>query len=228
MDILLGILILIFSVVFHEVSHGYAALLLGDKTAQYAGRLTLNPIKHLDPLGSVLLPLFLVLTHSPVMLAWAKPVPYNPYNLRDQKRGPAIVGAAGPAANFLVALVFAAAGFLLPIGSVVKGHLYNGFLQSLAGGIGPMHLGVGSLEIFYLVSLYIVWINIMLMAFNLVPIHPLDGSKILFAVLPYRWRGIQAFLEHYGLYLLLFFIFFFSQWLFPLVFSLFRLITAGF
>ena len=99
------ILIILFSVIIHEVSHGYAALMLGDKTAQYAERLTLNPVKHIDPFGSILLPVMLALMHAPI-IGWAKPVPFNPYNLRNQKWGPAIVGAAGPLANMALALIF--------------------------------------------------------------------------------------------------------------------------
>ena len=105
MPILIKIIVLIFSVVIHEVSHGYAALALGDKTAQYSGRLTLNPIKHIDLFGSILLPALTAMLGGPVF-GWAKPVPYNPYNLKNQKWGPAIVGAAGPAANLLLAVIF--------------------------------------------------------------------------------------------------------------------------
>ena len=103
MPIIIKIIILIFSVVIHEVSHGYAALALGDRTAQYSGRLTLNPLRHIDPFGSLLLPALTSMLGGPVF-GWAKPVPYNPYNLRNQKWGPAIVGAAGPVANILLAV----------------------------------------------------------------------------------------------------------------------------
>ena len=104
MDFILSIAILIMSVVVHEVSHGYAAFLLGDPTAKYAGRLTLNPIKHLEPWGSVFIPLFLAISNAGILFGWAKPVPYNPYNLKNQKYGPAIVGAAGPLSNLALAL----------------------------------------------------------------------------------------------------------------------------
>lgn len=227
MDFILEIAILIFSVIIHEVSHGYAALLLGDKTAQYAGRLTLNPIKHLDPLGSVILPLFLAITRSPIMLAWAKPVPFNPYNLRDQKRGPAIVGAAGPMANFALAFSFGMIGILLPIEWAVKQNLYLNFLQSLFGSVSPFSAGTNPLETFYLVSLYIVWLNVILMMFNLVPIPPLDGSRILFTFLPYRWHKMQMFLEQYGFFVLLVFLLFFSGVLFHPVLFLFRILSGA-
>ncbi|MBI3420647.1 MAG: site-2 protease family protein [Candidatus Sungbacteria bacterium] len=208
--------ILIFSVVIHEVSHGYAALWLGDKTAHYAGRLTLNPIKHLDPFGSVLLPVLLLLLtqgQGPV-IGWAKPVPFNPYNLRNPFRGfgvrknwgPAIVGAAGPCANLLLALGF---GLLIRIAP--------GLAQDLSGSF---------LFNFMQIASAIVLLNLLLMIFNLMPVPPLDGSKVLFALLPYQWRNVELFLEQYGFILLLLLIFLFSHWLFYPVLLLFRLITG--
>lgn len=207
------ILILIFSVVIHEVSHGYAALALGDKTAQYAGRLTLNPIKHIDPFGSILLPAMFYFLGG-FIFGWAKPVPYNPYNLRNpfgwlmagKNWGPAIVGAAGPFANFSLALVF---GFLVR------------FSPELLNGVGGAFL-----INFITIASTIALLNLVLALFNLLPIPPLDGSKVLFALLPYQWRGIESFLEQYGFFILLIFIFFFSGIISPLVIFLFRLITG--
>lgn len=200
--------ILIFSVVIHEVSHGYAALMLGDRTAQQAGRLTINPIPHIDLFGSIILPLFLVLFQSPFLIGWAKPVPYNPYALRNQQWGPALVGAAGPFANVSLAIIFG---------------LFIRFLPALAGGI-PGALVLNFMTIASMIAL----LNLVLAVFNLVPIPPLDGSKVLFSVLPYQWRGLQFFLEQYGLFLLLIFIFFFAQWLLPAVLFFFRVITGTF
>lgn len=220
--------ILIFSVVIHEVSHGYIALLLGDRTAYYAGRLTFNPIKHLDPFGSVLLPIVTRLLGG-FTFGWAKPVPYNPYNLRNQKWGPAIVGAAGPAANMTTGIFFGGLSMLLPLSLSIKSELFFKFLFALfRGNTSPLTLGTAPFETFYLVSLYIVWLNMLLAVFNLLPIPPLDGSKVLFAILPYRWHGLQIFLEQYGFFLLLIFIFFFSQWLLPVVLLLFRLVAGSF
>lgn len=201
------IVVLIFSVVIHEVSHGYAALALGDETARHAGRLTLNPLKHLDPFGSVLLPILSYLLGG-FIFGWAKPVPYNPYNLRNLKWGPALVGMAGPVANISIAVIFG---------------LFIRFLPGLANGPS----GVFILN-FITIASAIAFLNLVLAFFNLVPIPPLDGSKLLFAVLPYQWRGVQFFLEQYGFFLLLIFIFFFSSWLFPLVLFFFRLISGTF
>ncbi|MBI3273662.1 MAG: site-2 protease family protein [Candidatus Colwellbacteria bacterium] len=198
--------ILIFSVVIHEVSHGYAALRLGDKTAYYEGRLTLNPLKHVDPFGSVLLPLITYFAGG-IIFGWARPVPYNPYNLRNQKWGPAIVGATGPAANIGLALVFGLSFRFLPA-----------FSNALSGGSFFFN--------FFTVVSLITLLNLALAVFNLVPIPPLDGSKVLFALLPYHWRHVQDFLEQYGFFLLIIFILFFIQWLLPVVLFLFRAITG--
>jgi len=202
--VILKVIILIFSVVIHEVSHGYAALALGDKTAQYAGRLTLNPVKHIDPVGSILLPFVTALLGGPVF-GWAKPVPYNPYNLKNQKWGPAIVGAAGPAANLSIAVVF---GLLIRFSSVLPMYAPE-FTANFISVIGAISI-----------------LNLVLAIFNLVPIPPLDGSKVLFALLPYKWRSVEVALERYGYMLLLVFIFFFAQLLTPIINLFFRLIVG--
>ncbi len=155
-DIIFQIAILIFSVVVHEVSHGAMAYYLGDMTAKRAGRLTLNPLPHLDMMGSVILPALMVISSSPVLFGWAKPVPYNPYNLRKGGRwAEALVAFAGPASNFVLALIFA----LLMRFSIIPEQAMN-------------------------IALMAVYINILLGIFNLIPIPPLDGSKILPSLLP--------------------------------------------
>jgi Zn-dependent protease len=199
MIIIFSIIILILCVVLHEVSHGYAADMLGDPTARYQGRLTLNPIAHLDPLGSVILPLLLVLTHSPFLIGWAKPVPYNPYNLRNQRWGEAIVAAAGPLVNILIAAVF-----------------------SLIIRAGGQSFSLPTLTIMSTV----VIINLILAIFNLIPIPPLDGSKILFSFFPYRLRQARFALERYGFILVLVFVFFFWSYLAPVISYLFTLFTG--
>jgi Zn-dependent protease len=183
--ILVLIAVLIFSVMIHEIAHGLAALWQGDWTAQQADRLTLNPVKHLDPWGSFIVPFFLIISGIGVVFGWAKPVPYNPYNLRDQKYGPAMVAAAGPLSNLLIALL---AGVLFRL------FLVMGFSSSAF--------------VFFVLALFIQ-INILLMIFNLLPIPPLDGSKLLFTFLPISEHTKQL-LDQYGFVFLLFFLFLFS------------------
>ncbi len=199
-NFIFAIAVLIMSVVIHEVSHGYAAYALGDSTAKDAGRLSLNPFRHLDIFGSFIIPVITYLLGG-FIFGWAKPVPYNPYNLKNQKWGPALVGAAGPLSNFLVAVVF---GLLIRYGST-----FAFFPAS-----------------FFQIATLIVFINLILGIFNLVPIPPLDGSKVLFSVFPYNWRRIETFLEQFGFVILLIFIFFFFQLLLPIVSRLFKLITG--
>ncbi len=161
-EILFQIIILIISVIIHEVSHGVAAYYLGDMTAKRAGRLTLNPLPHVDPLGSVILPALMAIASSPILFGWAKPVPYNPYNFtKGGKWAESIVAFAGPASNFALALVF---GILMRIG----------LIPAEAQGLAFM----------------VVIINILLGIFNLIPIPPLDGSKVLPVLLP-RILSIQ-------------------------------------
>lgn len=199
------IIILIFSVVIHEVSHGYAANALGDPTAHLAGRLTLNPLKHLDMMGSVIIPAILIFTNAEFIFGWAKPVPYNPYNLRrGGKWAEAIVAGAGPASNFLIAIIF---GLLLRFGTMF-GLVAGSFIQIV--GI-------------------IVFVNIMLGVFNLIPIPPLDGSKVLAGVLPYNaeqmYRRFQDNMARYGLIAMFGFIFLFI-WIIGPIFA--RLISLIF
>lgn len=193
-EIAFQIAVLIFSVVIHEVSHGYAALLLGDRTALYAGRLTLNPIKHIDFIGSIIVPIFTM-----GRFGWAKPVPYNPFNLRNQKWGPAIVGVAGPGANIAVALFF---------GIIVR--LLSGFSDSTSG--------LFILNLITIASSF-VFLNFILAFFNLIPVPPLDGSKLVFSVLPYRYSYIQSFLERYGFFIVIILVFPLGRWFLPIVFT---------
>lgn len=200
--LLFQLLVLLFSVVIHEISHGYAAEQLGDPTARLSGRLTLNPLKHLDPFGSFLLPLLLSFLGGPV-IGWAKPVPYNPYNLKNPRSGAAKIAAAGPASNLFLALVF---GIILRVMS--------------GSGYSPQFLD----ELFAI----IVYLNILLAIFNLVPIPPLDGSKVLFAFLPKNEASLRfaLFLERYGMFILLAFIFFGFSLIVPLINALFFVITG--
>ncbi len=197
MDFIFYFLVIVPSAIIHEYAHGLAADMLGDPTARYAGRLTVNPIPHIDLWGTILMPITLsILTGGKFLFAYAKPVPYNPYNLKNQKWGPAMVAIAGPAANFLLAIAFAVVVRVLPP---------SNFTSILS---------------------IIVYANVMLMIFNLVPIPPLDGSKVLYALLPDSARGVRIFLDKYGFAILLFFIFFLFETISPLIDGLFRLLVG--
>ncbi len=154
-----GVLILIFSIVIHEVAHGYAANALGDPTAKLLGRLTLNPIKHIDMVGSVLVPAFLVLSNAGFLFGWAKPVPYNPFNLRSQRWGEAIVGSAGVLTNLFLAVLF---GLIARFGF---GELPDSFVS---------------------IAAVVSYTNLFLGLFNLIPLPPLDGYTVLRGILPYK------------------------------------------
>jgi Zn-dependent protease len=167
---------LILSIVLHEMAHGYAANALGDPTARLAGRLSGNPLVHLDLLGSVIVPALLFFGNAGILFGWAKPVPYNPYNLSNKKWGEAMVAAAGPAVNILLAFIFA-----MIIRSAEVLSLSASFIE---------------------LASYIVYINILLACFNMIPFPPLDGSKILVAFLPFRaqqqYRQMTASIERFG------------------------------
>ncbi len=200
---ILLIVIFLFSAIIHEIAHGAMANYLGDSTAKERGRLTLNPLKHLDPIGSVLVPMFLIVFQSGIIFGWAKPVPINPLNLRDKKYGDAKVAAAGPLANISLAVLF---------GLLIRFVPWSNF-----------SFGAGMITAFG----FIVWINLLLAVFNLMPIPPLDGSHILFSVLPRKADDIKIFLSQYGMIILLFFIFFLLPVILPIIQFLFRLITGA-
>lgn len=167
------------SVVVHEISHGYAALRLGDTTAKDEGRLTINPIKHIDPFGTILLPLILFITGSPILIGWAKPVPYDPRRLQQPMSDAAKIAAAGPASNLLLAVIFT-------------------LFAHLAGYASGAAMG-------QLLALVVV-VNIFLALFNLIPLPPLDGSKILYSWLAKQGEGgmgAVVWLERYGTWILL-------------------------
>lgn len=196
---ILIIVILIFSVIIHEISHGFMADHLGDPTARLQGRLTLNPIKHIDPIGSILVPIITSL--SGFAFGWAKPVVYNPYNLKNRRVGEVLIAVAGPLSNIILALVF---------GLIIR------FIYGGAGMVTP----------FIEIASYIVVINIVLAVFNLVPLPPLDGSKLLLALLPEQYGRTRMTLERYGPIFVLILIIFAWQYISPIVPFIFALITG--
>jgi len=199
---ILLIVILIFSAILHEYAHGWMAHRLGDDTALREGRLTLNPLKHLDPIGSVVVPLLLVITKAPFFIAWAKPVPYNPYNLRDQKFGELKVAAAGPVTNFGLAIIFGLIARFLTLPVITKTQLAINLLSGANDSALALTTGsvIASLT---LLALLACLINLVLGLFNLIPIPPLDGSKILAAFLPEAGRRVLYQIERYGFIILI-------------------------
>jgi Zn-dependent protease len=194
---IISIAVLIMSVVLHELSHGYTAELLGDPTPRLQGRLTINPLKHLEFFGSFIVPI--LTSMAGFTFGWAKPIEWNPYNVKNLRQGEFLISLAGPASNILIALVF---GLILRFGA---GSLSQGFFE---------------------ISTYIVVINIVLAVFNLIPIPPLDGSKILFSLLPPHMVHIRHGFERYSIFLILLVIIFLWRFIEPLVPFLFGLITG--
>jgi Zn-dependent protease len=184
MTIVLAIIsfaVFIYSIILHEIAHGWMADLLGDPTARISGRLTLNPLSHIDPLMSVLLPFFLLLTRSPFVIGAAKPIPIDPYNLRSPQKDMGLIGLAGPATNLLLALFFAGLARLL------TGNAALVLLPLLANA---------------------ALLNIVLAVFNLIPVPPLDGGRVLVSLLPRRFAEALMSLENFGIFIVLFLLLF--------------------
>ena len=208
-DIVFGLIVLVFSVILHEVAHGYMAQWLGDPTARLAGRLTLNPVSHIDPIGSIVLPALLLITHSPILIGYAKPVPYNPYNLRG-KYAEGLVAFAGPGTNILLAGIFGL------------------FIRFAGAQLGPDLISAFAI---------IVYVNMLLALFNLIPVPPLDGSKVLSTLLamvsPSLERGYDTFRLNFerlgilsGTLLILMVFYFLAPFFSVFLFKLFTLLTG--
>ena len=188
------LVIVVFSVILHELSHGIVAYWLGDHTAKDAGRLTFNPIKHIDPYLSILVPVILYILRAPVF-GGAKPVPVNYRNLKWHEWGMALVAFAGPFTNFLLA-----------------------FISFLIGHFSGLVYGVGG-ELWQFIFLELIYINLGFMIFNLIPIPPLDGSRILYAIAPDGFRNVLASMERYGFIVVYLLIICFGQVLSSLMYN---------
>ena len=200
-SMLISITVFMIVIVLHEVAHGYVAFKMGDPTAKAAGRLTLNPMAHVDPVGTLILPAALILMKSPIIFGWAKPVPVNPYNFSNPRKGMLLTSLAGPAANFSLAVIFATffKMGLFPAHSAGWAFLLMGILISLVLGV-----------------------------FNMIPIPPLDGSNILAACLPARMARSYMEIEKYGFIILIALLYMglFDKIIIPLVSILMKLLVG--
>lgn len=194
-------LVLIASIIVHEVAHGLIAEKEGDPTARLLGRITLNPLKHIDILGSIILPLILIVSSAGFVVGWAKPVPYDPNNLKNGRKSEAKVAIAGIIVNLLIALLF---------GLLIRGMIYFEYI---------------SVPIIDIASI-IVLINIVLALFNSIPLAPLDGFRFLSSVLPWKALPFMRKLEQFSLPLLILFIVFGWKYIAPVAFTLFSLFTG--
>lgn len=194
-------LVLMISIIVHEVAHGIAAEREGDPTARMLGRITLNPLKHIEWFGSVILPLTLILSGAGFVVGWAKPVPYNSENLKRGRKSVAIVSIAGIVVNLSIALIF---GIFIRVAA---------------------YIGVGGTAVFDIATI-VVLVNVVLALFNAIPLAPLDGFRFLSAVLPWRFDGFMKRVEQYSLPLLVVFVFFGWKFVAPLAFVLFSLFTG--
>lgn len=185
------------SVVVHELSHGYTAELLGDPTPRLQGRLTLNPLKHLDLFGSFIVPI--ITSMAGFTFGWAKPIQWNPYNVKNKRWGELLIAIAGPLSNLFIAIVF---GFIIRL------------------------MGSGLSDSFIKISLYVIAINIVLAVFNLIPLPPLDGSKVLFSILPPKMIQIRVILERYSIFIFLIVIFFLWRFVEPVIPWIFKIIVG--
>jgi Zn-dependent protease len=183
MDIFLFILAFLFSLAIHEAAHAWMADRLGDPTARLSGRLSLNPFRHLDPLGA-LLPFFLIFSGSPIIFGWGKPVPFDPFNLRNPRRDAALISLAGPLSNLILATFLAV---------IIR--------------ISHLFLGTTGFNIEMILT-PIIQLNVTWSLFNLLPLHPLDGGKVLVGFLPYDLASkADEILHEYGLIILIFLLF---------------------
>ena len=191
LETILSLIAVFAAIVLHEVAHGYVAYRLGDPTAKVNGRLSLNPLAHIDIVGTILVPVFLVIVHSPFLIGWAKPVPINPSYFRNPFKGMLYVALAGPAMNVILALT------TVLVGRVALLAFSPSYLVYATGfGANLVH------AIFFTLGMFVIY-NVILAVFNLIPIPPLDGSRILTYFLPPEGRRIMLAMERYGFIILI-------------------------
>jgi len=191
LEIALSLIAIFTAIILHEVAHGYVAFRLGDPTAKARGRLTLNPLAHIDPIGTILVPIFLLIVRSPFLFGWAKPVPINPTYFRNPFKGMLYVAVAGPATNVALALAATVIGRVVLL-AIPDTLLF--FNHTFAGNL--VHALV------YLLGIFVIY-NVILAAFNMIPIPPLDGSRVLTYFLPPEGRRVMIMLERYGFIILI-------------------------
>jgi Zn-dependent protease len=191
LEIVLSLIAVFTAIILHEVAHGYVAFRLGDPTAKSRGRLTLNPLAHIDPIGTILVPIFLLIMRSPFLFGWAKPVPINPNYFRNPFKGMLYVAVAGPATNVALALATTVIGRVVLL-AIPDSLLF--FNHTFAGNL--VHAFV------YLLGIFVIY-NVILAAFNMIPIPPLDGSRVLTYFLPPEGRRVMIMLERYGFIILI-------------------------
>lgn len=200
---------LIFAITLHEAAHGFVASFFGDQTARMMGRLSLNPIKHVDLIGTIIVPLAMLLV-SPIIFGWAKPVPVDPRNLHNPRRDMAFVALAGPVSNIVMAIAWAG---IAKVGMLVEGggHSWWGTPLFLMGQAGIM-------------------INVVLAVLNLIPLPPLDGGKVLSSILPRRWSYYLSMVEPYSMWILILLIFtgLLTKIMYPIVVFLVLVISSLF
>ncbi len=194
MGLLLGVVILIFSAILHEIMHGWVAYKLGDPTAKHMGRLTLNPLPHIDPVMSIIIPFILVFFHSPIIFGAAKPVPVNPFNLHDGKKDYALVALAGPLTNLILA----------GIGALIAHLFFPGidFLYIISLAVRGIFEITSPYSLLLAITALLIYYNLVLGFLNLIPIPPLDGSKVVSFLLPDDIAKTYLSLESYGFVIL--------------------------
>lgn len=227
-QILIDALPILFAITLHEVAHGWMADRCGDPTAKRLGRLTLNPIAHIDLFGTILLPLILIILRAGILFGYAKPVPVNFLNLRRLKRDMVLVAASGPGTNFLLALV---SGIIYRIIISLDPRLLF-YLTENSGFMPGGDIGASMLVPFLLMLRTSVQINLLLMVFNLIPIPPLDGGRILVGLLPDRGSKAVSRIEPYGMFIIILLIFvdplgIMRNLFWPIISTLIRLLLGG-